>query len=260
MNATKYMLLLLCLTGTLLSNGCASSRIVTDFRPEADPELSSQAGMFYIAELKYTYTNSDNKKNNLENDFSKKCERFLLPILRKNCIRYYPALFTEEPTDAIPLDVTVENTFNMHEGKTMGWMFGTLLISGLIFPVPVEQDEDIVVKICIWNEQRNIHQTPLKMKFERVFHAWVSILTPIALIPVPGESDFPKTSVNITEDFYGQKTLLPQLASQVTTAIAKMITTTDPAYWATHLYPNNKTFYSPVATPRIEPPEIIDRY
>ena len=90
-------LLLLCMIGTLFVSGCMSMRIITDFKPEADPELKSPAGMFYIADLKYS-SHPDGMDNTSGAAHEKKVTRLLLPMLRKECAVRYPALFVDDST------------------------------------------------------------------------------------------------------------------------------------------------------------------
>ena len=260
-SAMKFMLLL-CVVGSLFGSGCMSSRITTDFKPEADPELKSPAGKFYVADLKYTYAEITQTDDNDTPPFVAQIERLLLSLLREECKERYPALFELDKAKAIPLGVTVKKTFDMHESKTLGWMFGTLLISGTILPAPIHQTEELDLKVCVWTGETGVTTAFLQKNFQREFHGWMSLLTPAGLIHMPGESDFPKKSATALTDFYGQKTMYPPLASQLATAIAKLVMEKDAAFWEAQRRRTASPGLSPMPDPVIlsVPTETVDPF
>ena len=218
---------MLCIGLALMGSGCVSGRMTTDLKPEKDPALKAAAGTFYVADLKF----GDSSSNPQLSETYKKYQRQLLPLLQKECAERYPALFANDSASAIPLGVDVESTTTLHDGKMLGWMFGTLLISGLILPCPGDMDEDITIKAGVWTGREDLQSATLQKSFRREIHTWTSLLTPAALITIPGESDFPKVSGTLAEIQGMEKVYLQELASQIATALAKMVVTKDAAYW-----------------------------
>jgi hypothetical protein len=226
MRGTKWVMLL-CAAGALLVSGCMSARVTTNLQPKADAELRSSAGRFYVAGLKYANANPQVDRKQLA-DF----EQRVLPHLRKECSTRYPALFADDASGAIPLGVEVRNKTTMHNGETMAWMYGTVLLCGLIFPAPGTTDEDFDVTAGVWNGRDGAHATTVRTSFRRENHVWVSLLTPSALITIPGKSDFPKVSgtlfgIQQQMDLYYQ-----QIAPQIATALAQPVAAKEPEYWA----------------------------
>ena len=245
MRGMKFMILL-CVAVALFGSGCMSVRVETNLKPEMNANLKASAGPFYIAGLQYHNLNSQMAQGDAE------IERGLLPVLRRECMNRYPGLFVDETTKAIPLGVDLKNTTTMHDGKTIGWMFGTLMLCGMVFPCPGQSDEDMTVGVRVWSGQETLWDAPLTKNFRRENHMWVSIFTPLALITIPGESDFPKMSGTILDVQAQQETYYQQIAQQVATVLAKMVVTKDAAYWAAQ--PRGQSIPAvvpmrPVATP-----------
>lgn len=223
----RAVFLMLCIGFTLMESGCMSARMTTDLKPEKDPVLKASAGTFYVAELTFS---ADNLSQQTAETY-KKYQRELLPLLRKECLERYPALFTDDSSGAIPLKIDVGSTTAMHTLKTIGWLYGTLLISGVILPCPGDSDEDIDMRVGVWTGRENLRSATLQKSFRREIHTWVSLLTPAALITIPGESDFPKVSGSLFNMQGMEKVYLQQLASQIATALAKTVVTKDAEYW-----------------------------
>lgn len=240
-------LLLLGITSALLTSGCASSRMLTDMKPSQNAELKSPAGTFYIADLKYLPIDSDRNPQVEEN--YRDYQRQLLPLLRKECVERYPALFANDAASAIPLGVSAETTTTQHPFKTMAWMYGTLLISGVILPCPGQTDEDITLKAGIWRGREGAQAAMLEKKIRREIHMWVSLLTPAALITVPGESDVPKGSDTLFNVAKIERDYLQLLASQLATALAETIAAKDPEFWRMQPRMNSSTIFSPTTRP-----------
>ncbi len=205
-----------------------SSRVVTNLKPEKDPSLKIDAGTFYVAGLSFNY-NGDPSPQTVE--IYKKYQRELLPLLRKECGERYPSLFVDDPASAIQLGVDVETTTTLHNGEMMAWMFCTLMITPMILPAPGDMDEDIDVKVGVWTGHEDLRSATLQKSFRREIHTWTTLLTPVGLITIPGESDFPKVSGGILNMQEMQKVYLQQLAPQIATAVAKIVVTKDAAYW-----------------------------
>lgn len=229
----------------LLASGCMSGRVKTDLLPEADPALTAPGGTFYVADLKFTSSSPQSA------EYFKKYQAQLTPLLRKECLERYPALFTEDFSRAIPLQVELINTTTMHNLKTMGWMYGTLLISGVILPCPGDSDEDYDVGVSVWTGREELRGPSLQKTFRRENHTWVSLLTPAALITIPGESDFPKTSGSLFNMQRMEKIYLQQLAPQVATAVAKLVAEKEAEFWTMQPRYAQPAYYSP--TPSAAP-------
>lgn len=229
MTNQKTFLLFLCITASLLGSGCMSARMVTDLKPGKNAELKSPSGKFYIADVKFSPAGGGQNPQLAET--YKKYQRQLLPLLQKECLDRYPALFTNDSTYAIPLGVTTETVTTMHTIKMMCWMYGTLLISGVILPVPGDSDEDITVKAGVWTGREDLQSAAVQKNFRREIHSWVSLLTPAALITIPGESDFPKVSGSLFDMQKMETVYLQQFASQLATALAETVAAKDPSFW-----------------------------
>lgn len=214
-------LMLLCVAGSLLASGCASVRITTNLKPEANPTLKSPAGMFYVAGLEFfSMKRADNSQKTWQ---EKASERTLLPLLRKECIARYPVLFMDDSSTSIPIWVKVRNTTTISH-KTAAWMYCSVMLVGLIFPCPGEFDYDIDVTVGLWNGRNGMEKGTIRKSFRNEAHTWVSLLTPLGLIPVPGKSDFPK----------GHREWVPeQVAQQIATVIAHLVAAKEPSFWNT---------------------------
>ena len=224
-------LMLLGVTGLLLGSGCMSARVTTSLKPGTDPALKSPAGQFYVAGLKYKYADA-NPQVQMDQTTTADAERRLLPLVRKESVSRYPALFVNEASSSsIPLGVEVNCTITQHSGKMAAWMLCTVDICGTIFPCPVQQEEDIDVKAGMWNGRDGIAGVPLQNSFRREDHQWVSIFSPAALITIPGESDFPKMSGTIFGIQSQMETGYQQTAQQVATALAQLVATKEPGFW-----------------------------
>jgi len=104
-----------------------SARTTTDLKPDANPELKSSAGKFYIEGIKYDsdygrqaarggmgQNFEDQKKISDE----KTC-RNLLSLVRKECVTRYPALFTDNSSSAIPLWIDVKHVFDSNDSRKL---------------------------------------------------------------------------------------------------------------------------------------------
>jgi hypothetical protein len=219
--------------------------MTTDLKPEKDPVLKAPAGTFYVAELTFS---TDSPSPQTAESY-KKYQREMLPLLRKECLERYPALFAEDSSGAIPLKIDVGSTTTMHTLKMIGWMYGTLLISGVILPCPGDSDEDIDVSVGVWTGRETLRSATLQKSFRREIHTWVSLLTPAGLITIPGESDFPKVSGSIFSMQAMEKNYLQQLASQIATALAKTVVTKDEDYWTAQPRQTLPAWGSPASSP-----------
>ena len=101
----------------------------------------------------------------------------------------------------------------------------------LIFPCPGDTNEKIKIETGTWNGRDGIRGAAVPNSFQRYSEFWVSIL-PTALIPISGESDFPKISGTIFEIESQTATYELITAQQVATAIAKSVAEKKSDYWA----------------------------
>jgi hypothetical protein len=224
-------LIFLCALGPLLASGCMSARVTTNLKPEANPDLKSPAGRFYVAGLKYKYADA-NPRIPIDQKTMDDAERRLLPLVNKECASRYPALFVDGASSgSIPLGVEVNCTTTQHTGKSVAWMLCTLDICGLILPCPGGVDEDFDVKAGVSNGRGGVGGAPLQKSFRREDHFWVSVMTPSALIHMPGESDFPKFSGTVFNIQEQMETSYQQTAQQVATALAQLVATKEPEFW-----------------------------
>ncbi len=206
-------------------SGCMSGRTTTNLKPETNLELKYSAGKFYIEGLKYD--------NNLpENPTMADFDKRLLPLVRKECIARYPELFSGDSSSSIPLWIDVNQKTNSNDTKTFTWMFCSLMLCGMVFPLPGESDEQFDVKAGVWNGQQGIKGASANKSFDRNMYFWVTVFTPLALITIPGESDFPKESGTIfgIESQMAAYELLT--AQQIATALAKSVAEKDPSFWS----------------------------
>jgi hypothetical protein len=235
----------------LLSSGCQSFRVKTDLLPDADAKLKSQAGTFYIAGLKYDCDDVDRKNKDPRDDTN--YGKDLLRLLRKECTSRYPLLFSKEAESAIPLFVRVNSVIERNDAKTRAWLICTLMITPLLLPLPDESDHDLAVSVNVWNDPDGQGGVPVRKKFHREEHSWMSMM-PLGLIPIPGESDFPK---ELFVEWNGGYYNVPQVAQQVATALAKMIESKEPEFWTAAPHRTQQPGYAPttpVTTPPVQPP------
>jgi hypothetical protein len=224
----------------LLSSGCASFRVKTDLVPETDAKLQSPAGMFYIAGLKYTIDTCDDQPYNPSYIADK--EKRFLGLLRKEIPIQYPHLFSEQAESAIPLFVTVENRKNRNRGKELAFSILTLGISGVILPAPRETDLELTVSTSVWNGTDGPRGAAVRKNFHREERGWFSMFTPLGLITIPGESDFPK-KMQAGDPFFDNSL---QIAQQVATALAKIIESKEPDFWTSSSRRAQQPGYAPV--------------
>jgi hypothetical protein len=151
-------------------------------------------------------------------------------------------LFTEEEKLAIPLYVTLTDAIELHQPRRVVWMLCTLMITPVILPMPSMVEHDLTVSVSASKVTAGEGSTEDRKKFHREVHAWETALTPLGLITVPGESDFPKESR--AGDF--EPILMrwsydyEQVAQQMATALAKVIVSKELDFWKDALRPAQK--------------------
>ena len=233
---------LLCLTSIIFAaGGCMSARTTTSLKPEVNPDLKSPAGKFYVEGIKYTtdivrQSSPDSKRQDADGQIKAYEEKFcknVLPLVRKECITRYPALFTDSSSSAaaIPLWVDVNHITVTNDSRSITWMLCTVMICGIILPCPGDSDETIEIKTGVWDGREGIRGAAVPNSFKRFSEFWVSIL-PTALIPISGESDFPKISGTVFEIESQMAAYELITAQQIATAIAKSVADKKSDYWA----------------------------
>jgi hypothetical protein len=140
-------------------------------------------------------------------------------------------------------------------------MFGTLFMAPYFLPLPTDRDRNMTVAIGTGTGHEGFKNIAFRKEFNRKEHGWFTIFSPLALIAIPGKSDFPKESTIFNMkglDLYDD---VPQLAQQVATALAKLVATQDAAFWTSQPRTGTSSPLSPtrpVATPL--PPETVDPF
>lgn len=192
--------LFLCFCGSLLT-GCCSTRFTTTIHKTEISDLKGKA-VFKIVKASpppYHYMSGtptgyvmENKGNIVKsqgrNNISEEAFRYML---FKVAIERYPELFRDSP-DAIPIDVCVmgENSSSFVPSITAELL--TLTILGGILPLPCSGTSD-------FNVRTELHEmvtpgTRNPVHFLRKDVMWITVWTPLGLIPIPGQSEVEKTS------------------------------------------------------------------
>jgi hypothetical protein len=243
---TKISLMMLGVAGLFLSSGCASYRVLTNLKPEADPALQSPAGRFYIAGVKYTVGGDESVEGKKSaDDIDAAYERKLLKLLRKECLSRYPLLFTKDSADSVPLWIKVDDS-GASDDFVPVWMLCTVCICPIILPLPVDWERDIKVTVGRGTSLATFTNEMGQKQFHREEHGWMCF-NPLGLISYPGESDFPKVSSAFNMGRYAYNDI-PQVAQQVATATAKLISAKDPSFWTTQPRLNNSSMGLPIRT------------
>jgi hypothetical protein len=229
--------------GIFLYSGCASFRVLTDLKPEADATLQSSAGRFYIAGLKY----KDFDPTKPYTDFLVVHEQRLLTSLRIECLARYPLLFTKDSIDSIPLWIKLDDSL-ISKGDRFEWMFGTLFMAPYFLPLPTDRERNMTVAIGTGTSREGFNNVAIRKDFNRKEHGWFTIFSPLALIAIPGESDFPKVSVAFNNKGLDIYDYVPQVAQQVATAIAKLVAAKDSEFWTTQPRLNTPSIMLPTQT------------
>ena len=241
----SMVLVWLCVPTILFSSGCASFRVLTDLKPEADATLQSPAGRFYIAGLKCTANGKDYDIATRPADHTLVAkERRLLTLIHTECLARYPLLFTKDTSDSVPLWITLDDLV-VSRGDRMEWFFGTLFMAPYFLPLPTDRERDMTVAIGTGANKEGFSNVALRQSFHRSEHGWFSMFTPLGLISIPGASDFSKVSAAFNSEGDDICDMFPQLAQQVATAIAKQVVTKDAEFWTTQPRQLNSSVLSP---------------
>lgn len=217
---------LLLLTGTLFLSGCTTYyRVVSSPEPGSDLNLKSPVGTFYLAELKLNSNGTDPRTAVKDQEFQVR----YLPMLRKECCKRYPALFSEKAAGSIPLLVESELIkFSLSNIKIQGFMSSH------------DSEEESFVTVSVWTGRKDLRGEAVAAKMRREEHTrhWTNFSVIFNL--------------QAFEDAELQKR-----APQGATIIAQLIAAKDPAFWtaqprwADH---SNAQSGSPAVQPSALPP------
>jgi len=195
------LFIILCFCGFMVT-GCCSTRFTTTIHKTEISDLKGKA-FFKIVKASppphhymsgtptgYVLINNNGdfvalqgRDNISEEDFRYK--------LFQVALKRYPELFRDSP-DAIPIDVCVmgENSSSIVPSLTAELL--TLTILGGVFPLPCSGTSDFNVRTelhgMVTPGPRNL------VHFVRKDVMWITVFTPLGLIPIPGESEEEKTS------------------------------------------------------------------
>ena len=211
----------LLITAGALLQGCVSSALQTTLPPRAETHPG-------ISGLKYSFSEVRVKKTFPKDKFGGEPAEIIpsrAPVhkaqpanpevhwddetwrrhLTDVAVRRHPALFTrDEPS--VPLRVTIDATVDNSLGYSITAEVCTLCILAGVLPLPVYADADIAVSLSADSREAT---APTSFEFKREDSSWISVFTPLALIPYPARSDFPRVSL-----------MLPQMTDQA--AMEKM--------------------------------------
>ena len=175
--------------------GCCSYRFTTTMsRPAAQP---NQSVKFFVKELNYpkvrrwaiptiegfSYESGKQLPTEISPDMLKGT------ISKTSTVRY-PHLFSNQ-SDSIPLKVSVR-IHDKHD-PLMGLKFTAFTLTGTILHLPWSDGGIFDVSVSLFAE----NFTPVQIgtiAFVRKDYLWISLVSPTALLNIPGESAKPKTS------------------------------------------------------------------
>jgi hypothetical protein len=106
-------------------------------------------------------------------------------------IERYPSLFSKD-TNALPVTVTLRD--ESYSNSYVVLMYVTAFLSlGTLPCYPVEGTVQINAELVF--SDHDFHEFCVNsVRFERMNRTWISVYTPLGLIPVPGNSDLPRVS------------------------------------------------------------------
>ena len=166
MRQLRLLLVSLCLIGL---TGCLSMRTTSTL--EADPRAEATlAGLKFriasvMAEGKDTHTSDTAEK------------------LQSALQKHYPALFNDD-VDAIPLAVRMKSTTE----SSFGPFFLGMILTGTTIPFPGHEGFRMELEVTPWSAGGAI-QSAATISYTRRNHAWMTVLSPLGLLPMPGRSD-----------------------------------------------------------------------
>ena len=172
----------------LFATGCMSVRYSTTLPPAGDRNRALGLVKVNVTNLNLS---SPNGYGNIVPDMSR---RKFMAEARKQ----YPLIFGEE-RNALPVNVEVDCEYDDFSDRAGKYALLTVLTLGLVpTPAPAEGNEagDFTVRVSAEDPEHGPIEYP-PVKFQRRNAAWWTVFTPLGLIPVPGQTDIPRSSTTI---------------------------------------------------------------
>jgi len=171
-----------------LLSGCASTRIVSNIK--AQHFQTAEEVKFEIKKVSVDYSGSGGSAAGVQ------IRGQLTPeLLMADANNNYKNYFSIDET-AIPIEIRAKVEKSSTFALSLLIQTGTLTILGGILPLPESDLTKVNLDIGLQDEHSDLHLKG-SAEFEQRKVRWMSIFTPLALIPIPGESDIPKISETI---------------------------------------------------------------
>ncbi|MFO7535874.1 MAG: hypothetical protein R6X19_09375 [Kiritimatiellia bacterium] len=189
--------LLFVLMAGLGACGCISSRLTTNLKPQAERPKPIKNMRFNVVSVGFDDTTSEagmmapfastNAPGTEENDgFTWTPDQWKTEIMRIGVERY-PEIFSLQPA-ARPIDVSIKAQVNSSIRAMVAMELGTLCVLGGVLPLPVRIIGDFDVTTSLVSDEGLA--TPLcSIQFQRRDVSWITVFTPLGLLPIPGKSD-----------------------------------------------------------------------
>ncbi len=172
------------LVGIVLS-GCSSARLTTSLKKQ---DFNNNEGIkLNIRKVHLIY-------DGLGGEFAQGNMRSMMTpdLLMASAQNHYPELF-DPNEDSLPVDLSIKIKYSSSVFATLFLEFGTLTAIGSILPAPIFNKTNLDLNVSVQDEySKNLVQDSVTI--EQKSAVWLTILTPLALIPIPGKSDIPKIS------------------------------------------------------------------
>lgn len=180
----------------VLCCGCASTRFTSSIHKQPAQEKCSLK--FRIAKVNFPEYGQRRPPNiifKMTNKSSESMKQYLIQISEER----YPNLFSSGGGE-IPLEVSVRCMDYRTSWESLLLEIGTAGILGGILPLPIYCKGDLDVDVKVMMSDQPMHKLG-RTRFSRKNYTWVTILTPIGLLPIPGESEKPKCYSFTTSNF-----------------------------------------------------------
>lgn len=179
MRTVNLIFILAGFLAVILASGCASTKIQSTLLPSPDRGGLKDGLKFNIVNVQINGTAAPTSSTMLT------CTA---PLLMESAVRLHPELFSNSPS-AIPLSVRID-TVNSGEGL-YGREQNLQVLFSLLGTIPVPESFETVfnVQVCDLSPVPFLNATE---SFERCDTTWFTVLTPLGLLPVPGQSDLPR--------------------------------------------------------------------
>jgi hypothetical protein len=150
--------------------GCASMRFTTTLPPSDNRDLSLGDVKVNIAKV--------------SSSLSKFTRDELMTVARQQ----YPRIFSDA-APAVPVDVTISGTYAQDHD-----LFLLACLSFFTIPAPrFHYAGDYAVRVRVADEEQGLILDQ-RIRFKRDDWEWISLYTPLGLIPIPGRSDLARSS------------------------------------------------------------------